>query len=68
MKFLIKDFFSKCDQHLSFGWIWSYLLKKSLKENFIFCAELDKVQILGLSVSSMELIVLVSGKCRFLCK
>ena len=28
MKFLIKDFFSKCD----------HLLKKSLMENFIFCA------------------------------
>ena len=34
MKFSIKDFFSKCDQMR----IWSYLLKKSLMENFIFCA------------------------------
>ena len=32
MKFPIKDFFSKRDQ------IWSHLLKKSLMENFIFCA------------------------------
>ena len=32
MKFFNKDFFSKCDQ------IWSYSLKKSLMENFIFCA------------------------------
>ena len=32
MKFSIKDFFSKCLR------IWSYLLKKSLMENFIFCA------------------------------
>ena len=30
MKFFIKDFFSKCES--------SYLLKKSLMENFIFCA------------------------------
>ena len=38
MKFSIKDFFSKCDQIGSFLQIWSYLLKKSLMENFIFCA------------------------------
>ena len=38
MKFLIKDFFSKCDQILSLLPIWSDLLKKSLMENFIFCA------------------------------
>ena len=38
MKFSIKDFFSKCDQIRSFLWIWSHLRKKSLIENFIFCA------------------------------
>ena len=38
MKFSIKDFFSKCDQIRRFLWIWSYLLKKYLMENFIFCA------------------------------
>ena len=38
MKFFTKDFFSKCDQILSFLRIWSHLLKKSLMENFIFCA------------------------------
>ena len=37
MKFSIKDFFSKCDQIRSFLRIWSYLLKKYLMENFIFC-------------------------------
>ena len=37
MKFSIKDFFSKFDQIRSFLWIWSYLLKKSFIENFIFC-------------------------------
>ena len=38
MKFSIKDFFSKHDQICRKLRIWSYLLKKSLKENFIFCA------------------------------
>ena len=38
MKFSIKDFFSKCDEICSFRRIWSHLLKKSLMENFMFCA------------------------------
>ena len=38
IKFSIKDLFSKCDQIRSFLRIWSHLLKKSLIENFIFCA------------------------------
>ena len=38
MKFFIKDFFSKCGQILRKLRIWSHLLKKSLMENFIFCA------------------------------
>ena len=40
MKFSIKDLFSKCDQIRSFLRIWSYLLKKSVMENCIFCAVL----------------------------
>ena len=40
MKFSIKDFFSKCDKIHGKLWIWSHLLKKSLNENFIFCAVL----------------------------
>ena len=40
MKFSMKDFFSKFDQIRSFLRIWSHLLKKSLMENFIFCAML----------------------------
>ena len=44
MKFSIKDLFRKCDQIRSFLGsflrIWSHLLKKSLMENFIFCAVL----------------------------
>ena len=38
MKFSIKDFFSNCDQTHSFLQIWLHLLKKSLMENFTFCA------------------------------
>ena len=42
MKSSIKDFFSKSDQIHSFLRIWSYLLKKSLMKNFIFCAVTKK--------------------------
>ena len=45
MKFSIKDFFSKCDQICSFLRIWSHLLNKSLMENFIFCALMNKMQL-----------------------
>ena len=38
MKFSITDFFSKCDEVRTFLRIWSHLLKKSVVENFIFCA------------------------------
>ena len=38
MEVFIKDFFSTCDQIDWKLWIWSYLLKKSLIENFNFCA------------------------------
>ena len=34
--FSIRDFFNKCDQIRMR--IWPHLLKKSLMENFIFCA------------------------------
>ena len=36
MKFSIMDFFSKCDQIRRKLRIWSYLLKRSLIENFTF--------------------------------
>ena len=42
MKFSIKDFFSKCDQIRRKLRIWSRLLKKSLLENFISCAVLQR--------------------------
>ena len=38
MKFSINDIFNKCNQIRSFLWIWSHLLKKSLLEDFSFCA------------------------------
>ena len=38
IKFSIKDFFSKYDQIRTKLRIWLHLLKKSLTENFIFCA------------------------------
>ena len=38
IKFSIKGFFSECDQIRKKLWIWPRLLKKSLMENFIFCA------------------------------
>ena len=44
MKFYIKDFFSKCDQIRWKLRIWSHSLKKSLLENFIFCAVFLKIR------------------------
>ena len=38
MKFSVKNLFSKCEQIRRKLWICSHLLKKSLTENFIFCA------------------------------
>ena len=38
MKFSIKYIFSKCDQIRRKLPIWSHLLKKTIMENFIFCA------------------------------
>ena len=37
MEFSIKDFFSKFDQIRRKMRNWSYVLKKSLMKNFIFC-------------------------------
>ena len=42
MKFSIEDFFSKRDKTHRKLWILPYLLKKSLKENFIFCPVIKK--------------------------
>ena len=42
-KFSIKDFFSKSDQIRRKLRIWSHLPRKSLMENFIFCAVLSEI-------------------------
>ena len=47
MNLSINDFFSKCDQIRRKLFIWSQLLKKSLRENFIFFVQLVELTILG---------------------
>ena len=51
IKFPIKDFFSKCDQILKKLFFCPHLLKKSLMENFIFCAVQDSKYTSGFRVS-----------------
>ena len=52
MKFCSKDFSSKCDQSRRKLRIWSYLLKKSLMENFIFCVVIfSRYAILGFGLT-----------------
>ena len=41
-KFSVRDLLSKCDQIRSFLRTWPHLLKKSLMDNFIFCAAIDR--------------------------
>ena len=54
--FSIKYFFRKCDQIREKLQIWSHLLKKSLMENFIFCAVCAK---------SCKPWLIHSKKCRY---
>ena len=62
MNFSIKDIFSKHDQIRSFLEIWPHLLKKSLMENFIFCA----VCVVKFDVSSAKLELHENNKmCTF---
>ena len=42
----MKDFFSICDQIRRKLRIWSHLLRKSLMENFIFCAMVCSIYVL----------------------
>ena len=56
MKFSIKDFSSKCDQIRRKLRIWSHLLRKSLMENFIFCA------VQRVSLGTTFNVTLTSGK------
>ena len=57
MKFFVKDFFSKWDQIRKKLRIWSYLLKKSLMENFIFCASAETILSLNLCCFPMQLVL-----------
>ena len=43
MKFSIKDLLCKFDQIRRALWHWSHLLQKSLMENFIFCAVVNRL-------------------------
>ena len=52
MMFSVKDFFSKCDQIRIFLRVWSHLLKKSLMENFIFCAVLILMEYFNMTTSN----------------
>ena len=71
IKFSIKDFFRKCDQIRRKLRIWSHLLKKSLIENFIFCAvfwlRAKIIEELTLAISERKsqlcLFPSVRGKC-----
>ena len=62
MKFSIKYISSKCDQIRSFPWSWSCFLKKSLIENFIFCAVYSVLY----NVSSLSINVLDCPDYQFL--
>ena len=55
MKFSIKHFFSKCYQIHSFLRIWSHLLKKSLMQNFIFCAVWSNQRLALITITSPKL-------------
>ena len=66
MKFSTKDFFSK-----SFLRIWSHLLKKSLMENFIFCAVYNVELYRGFSLPKTDMtqdlkwiLKHINGKCE----
>ena len=51
MKFSIQNFFSKCDQIRKKLRICLHLLKKSLMENFVFCAVDNVIKTLEVSLN-----------------
>ena len=53
MKFSMKDFSSKYDQIRTKLRIWSHLLEKCLKENFIFCAVIQECTVEEYSIPAM---------------
>ena len=65
MKFSIKDFFSKCHQIYRKLPIWSHLLKKSLRVNFIFCAVISSGYVLIHPEISWRLVFNHSHENRF---
>ena len=64
MKFSIKDFFSKCDEIRSFLRIGSRLLRKSLRENVIFCAVSDKSYAFILCLETLHYPISEAAICR----
>ena len=54
-KFFVKDFFSKCDQIRRKLRIRSHLLKKSIMENFIFCAILPAMFLCDIVIQTLLL-------------
>ena len=55
MKFSMKDFFSICDQIISFLRILSHLLKKALMENIIFlCNAKEKYRFINTYMHTFE--------------
>ena len=67
MKFSISDFFNKCDLIRRKLQIWSYLLKKSLMKNFIFCA-VQNITCLNLLAPNMVTKILLKSDSHLLKK
>ena len=67
MKFSISDFFNKCDLIGRKLQIWSYLLKKSLMKNFIFCA-VQNITCLNLLAPNMVTKILLKSDSPLLKK
>ena len=67
MKLPVKDFFSQWDPIHRKQWIWSHLLKKSLMENFSFCAVSTFINtIWDADLADMQLITKFNNGIRFL--
>ena len=66
MKFSIKNFFSKCEQIRRNLRIWSHLWKKSLMENFIFCAVSGSQVLLKINFETVSIICYLNFLMVFL--
>ena len=67
MKFSVKDFCSKYDQIHSFLRFRSHLLKKSLIENFIFCAVLEFALLKNLQHNTIKVTEMAQGESFLSC-